>query len=120
MQDTLQAVNEIGVRRSLIQYYQDMGRFFINARRNSVANGRLIMIVGDTELRGAQIPNAYLLSEVAKRFGWAIQGLYERKVPAKILPTVRDKETGKFTSRTRANHAERYSQEYILRLMKVT
>ena len=113
----LQLINSItdkGIRRTVTEYYKDMGLFFKNASYNLKENGRLIMVVGDTKLRGVKIPNAHLLTEIANRFGWTIEKVYERVIPVKILPTFRDAISGRFTNRDNPNCSERYNKEYIL------
>lgn len=110
----IEKVNDFGIRRGLTQYYGDMKRFFVNSYRSVVQNGCMVLVVGDTELRGAHIPNAFLLTSCALQCGWKLEESSERRVLAKILPTVRDKKTGRFSSRSHIDHAERYGREYVL------
>jgi len=110
----INSIKDAKMKRTLIEYYKDMGLFFENARLNLKKEGRLIMVVGDTKLRGVKIPNAYLLAEVAKRNGWTLVTVYDRMVPVKILPTLRDESSGRFTNRVNPNCSERYNKEYIL------
>ncbi len=92
----------------------DMGGFFYKSRYHVKKDGQLIMVVGDTELRGVEIPNAHLLSKIAEMNGWCLENAYEREVPVKILPTSRDPITGKFTSKQNGHYSNRYEKEYIL------
>jgi DNA modification methylase len=102
------------IKRTLTEYYKDMNVFFKNARDHSKENGHLIMIVGDTELRGIRIPNAYLLTKIATDMGWSFESIYEREISNKNLPTLRDATTGKFTNKENCNQKEIYKREYIL------
>lgn len=113
-QRIIDSVGDVGIRRSLTQYYKDMSAFFENANNHLKNNGWLIMVVGDTQLRGTRIPNAYLLNKIASGIGWSLERVYEREIPVKILPTFRDEATGKFTNRQNSNCSERYGKEYIL------
>jgi hypothetical protein len=72
------------------------------------------MVVGDTRLREVEIPNAYFLTEIGSRTGWSLEEAYTRDIPIKILPTLRDMYTGRFTNKANGNWAERYSKEYVL------
>lgn len=113
-QPIVNSINDAGLRRTLTQYYRDMSMYFRNAHRNLKENGRLIMVVGDTELRGVEIPNACLLADIANRIGWSLEVAYTRKIPIKILPTIRDMTTGRFTNKANGNCSERYDEEYVL------
>lgn len=117
-QPIVNSIRDTGIRRSLAEYYRDMSVFFKNVKNHLKKNGRLIMVVGDTELRGVKIPNAYLLTKIAIEIGWSLERIYERKIPVKILPAFRDTITGKFTNKENSNCLERYKQEYILALRR--
>ncbi|KPJ63415.1 hypothetical protein AMJ44_14505 [candidate division WOR-1 bacterium DG_54_3] len=117
-QSIIDSVSQVGIRRSLTQYYMEMSAFFENAKNHLKNNGRLIMVVGDTQLRGVRIPNAYLLAKIALGVGLWLEKLFDREIPVKILPTFRDKATGKFTNRRNSNRSERYEREYVLVLRR--
>ncbi len=110
----INSITDTGIKRSLHEYYRDMRTFFKNARQGIKKNGQLIMVVGDTELRKVKIPNAYLLGTIAEETGWTLEKVFEREIPAKVLPTTREPITGKFTARKNKNHSEVYTKEYIL------
>lgn len=113
-QSILNSIGDVGLRRALTQYYEDMSMYFRNAHCTLKENGRLIMVVGDTKLRGVKIPNAYLLAEIANRIGWSLEAAYTREIPIKILPTIRDMTTGRFTNKANGNSSEGYDKEYVL------
>jgi len=117
-QPIVDSIGDTGIRKGLSQYYRDMNAFFQNAKRHLKNSRRLIMVVGDTQLRGVRIPNAYLLNKIASGIGWSLERVYEREIPVKILPTFRDEATGKFTNRQNSNCSERYEKEYILVLRR--
>ncbi|MFH1335262.1 MAG: DNA methyltransferase, partial [Candidatus Zixiibacteriota bacterium] len=58
-QPIVDSIVESGVRKSLIEYYKDMSIFLGNAKNCIKYRGLLIMVIGDTQLRGVKIPNAY-------------------------------------------------------------
>ena len=119
-QSIIDSISDVGIRRTLSEYYNDMRVCFRNARVHLKENGQLIMVVGDTELRGIKIPNAYLLTEIANSIGLSFEKAYVREIPAKILPTLRDTTTGKFTNKDRGNYSQRYNKEYILIFRRIT
>lgn len=113
-QPIINSISDTGIRRTLTEYYKDMRVYFKNAKYHLKENGCLIMVVGDTKLRGVKIPNAYLLAEIADRIDWSLEKAYARAIPVKILPTLRDATTGRFTNKDNPNYSERYNKEYIL------
>ncbi len=106
-------IDDRGIQLGLYQYYVDMSRFFYRTLGHIKRDGRLVMVVGDTSLRGVHIRNASLLSEIGESAGWKLREGYKRSIPVKILPTTRNKETGKFAART-GDFSERYKSEYVL------
>lgn len=112
--EVVNSISDLGIRRTVSVYYQDMSVYFKNAQHSLKKNGRLIMVVGDTKLRGVDIPNTYIMTEIAKRTGWSLEEAHTREIPVKILPTLRDITTGKFTNKTNGNWLERYGREYVL------
>lgn len=110
----IDSVHNTKMRRTLTEYYNDMSKFLKNVRYYLKKNGQLVMVVGDTELCGIKIPNAYLLTKIANNFGWLLENAFKREIPVKTLPTFRDAITGRFTNRRNPNRLERYNHEYIL------
>jgi len=108
------SINDTGIRRTITEYYRNMTAYFKNAKEHLKPNKHLIMVIGDTKLRGVQIPNAYLLTCIANQSGLVLDKAYSREIPVKILPTLRDAKTGRFTNKSNGNYAERYSKEYVL------
>ena len=111
---TIQAITDSAIQRTVTEYYRDMNMFFRKARRSLGNNKHMIMVVGDTKLRGVDIPNAYFLYEIAEVNKWHLENSYRRKIPVKILPTLRDAVTGRFTNSSNDNSDARYDEEYIL------
>jgi DNA modification methylase len=114
IQSTINSISDSRIRRTVIEYYKDITAYFQNLTHHLKKDGRLIMVVGDTRLREVEIPNAYFLTEIGSRTGWSLEEAYTRDIPIKILPTLRDMYTGRFTNKANGNWAERYSKEYVL------
>jgi len=110
----IDSINNVVLQRRVNQYYKDMSIFFKKAKSSLRKDGKLIIIIGDTKLRNVKTHNAYLLTRIAKDLGWDIQEIFERDISNKILPTYRDKKTGKFTNKNANDVTERYKKEYIL------
>jgi DNA modification methylase len=112
--EKIHLINDTSLKRSLLEYYKDMKLFFESVRNILKENGRLIMVIGDSEFRKVKIPNAYFLSLIAENNGWILEDVFERDVPARILPSARDPNTGKFCARKNKNYSEIYKKEYVL------
>ncbi|MFC1925647.1 DNA methyltransferase [Chloroflexota bacterium] len=110
----IDTISNVGIKRTLTEYYNDMSIYYDNIYNNIKTGGYLIMVVGDTKLRGVEIPNTYLLSTIAQEKKWLLDDTFMREIPVKILPTTRDISTGRFSNRINGNCADRYDREYIL------
>ena len=110
----INSINDSIIKRTLKEYYQDMSVYFKNAHFHLKQNGLLIMVIGDTELRKIKIPNSYLLTKIANLNGWSLDEAHARNVPVKILPSIRDAKSGRFTNKKNNNSFKRYNREYIL------
>jgi DNA modification methylase len=103
-----------GWKKSIVNYYAEMASFILNARKHLKRKGKFILIVGDTTMRSIYIPNAYILSEIARHSGFRLKEKLKREIIGKYLPRYRDKATGKFTGRTDPNNKEVHKEEFIL------
>lgn len=112
--ESVSEIDDTCLKRTLLEYYKDMQMFFKNASHCLSDNGNLVLIVGDTHLRGVNITNAYYLYEIAISQGLEFVESKERKISTKILPSTRDKTTGRFSSRNNSELSEIYNKEYIL------
>ncbi|MHA1721794.1 MAG: hypothetical protein ACTSXW_01830, partial [Candidatus Baldrarchaeia archaeon] len=78
------------------------------------------IIIGNTTLGGIQIHNAEALTEIAINTGFKLKKVIKRRIPSgrKWLPTMRDPQTGQFTSNKKRNKKPAYPHEYIVFLKK--
>ncbi len=106
--------NISGWEKSILNYYLEMNSFIRNVKKHLKEHGNFILIVGDTTMRSVYIPNAFILSEIAKHFGFTLKEKFKREIVGKYLPQYRDKTTGKFTSKDDPNKKEAHKEEYIL------
>lgn len=113
----LHDIKDACIKKTLKAYYKDMRLFFESVKDKVVPNGKMIMVVGDTRLRGVEIPNSYLLSKIGISAGWRFQDCKERNIPVKILPTTRDPVSGRFSANSNGAK-ESYKIEYILAFTK--
>ena len=54
-------------------YFEDMARNMIAVREQLKQNGRYVIVVGDSNIRGQNIPTAKVLSEIAEKNGYSFE-----------------------------------------------
>lgn len=98
---------------SVRKFFADMEEVFLESYRILKNNGCCCFIIGNTELKGVHILNAQVFAESLQHCGFKLDRVIKRRIPSKILPQTRDKETGRFTSSDRATYVA-YPVEYIV------
>ena len=99
-------------------YFSEMNQVFVEMKRMLKKGGRTCIVVGNTSLKGVKILNAEVFVEQLQNLGLKVADIIKREIPSKNLPSVRDKETGKFASITDKNKVSAYPTEYILVMQK--
>ena len=65
------------------RYASDMSAVFRRLRRVIKQTGRIVMVLGNSFLRGATVDNARLIKELAEGAGFRLQNRDEREIPAR-------------------------------------
>ena len=65
------------------RYASDMDAVLRQLGRVVKRNGQVVLVLGNSFLRGAVIDNAGLIEAIAERIGFQIQGRHVRKIPAR-------------------------------------
>ena len=99
-------------------YYKSMNQIWQEMYRVVRPKGRLCVVIGNTKYRGVEIKNAEVFVEQLDEIGFRLIDLIKRRIPSKILPTSRDKVTGRFTKTSAPNQIPVYPTEFILILEK--
>jgi len=99
-------------------YFSEMNQVFVEMKRILKKGGKTCIVVGNTSLMGVKILNAEVFVEQLQNLGLKVADIIKREIPSKNLPSVRDKETGKFASITDKNKISAYPTEYILVMQK--
>ena len=105
---------------SLSLYFSEMYQCFVEFNRILKHGGKACIVIGNTAHRGVKIPTAEIFVEQLDSLGFNLEDVIVREIPSKLLPTVRDSKTGRFTSETvnESHTTEAYPKEYILILSK--
>ena len=99
-------------------YFEDMQLSFEEMDKVLKDGGVISIVIGNTKLKKVEVKNAEVFAEMFMNMGYELERVVKRPIPSKNLPTVRDPETGKFTSVSN-NHVKIYPHEFILFLRKV-
>jgi len=99
-------------------YFSEMNQVFVEMKKILKKGGKICIVVGNTKLKGVDIPNAEVFVEQLQNLGFKISDIIKREIPSKNLPSVRDKKSGRFTKTSDKNKIYAYPTEYILIMEK--
>ncbi len=99
-------------------YFSDMNRVFGEMKRILKKGGITSIVIGNTSLKGVKIYNAEVFVEQLNNLGFSTKKIIKRKIPSKILPSVRDKASGRFVKTSSKGKTLAYPTEYILVMKK--
>lgn len=100
--------------REVANYFKDMFAVAKEMYRISAPKGRVCLVIGNTEQKGVNIQSSEAFAEMLYAVGFEVEEVIKRKIPHKIIPTIRDKKTGKFTSLESETSKKVYPNEYII------
>jgi DNA modification methylase len=95
-------------------YFNDMYSVVSEMKRILKPNGTACMVVGNTTMKEVRIKTAESFTETLIDHNFEIIDLIKRRINHKIMPTIRDKNSGKFTNLDGTNSRKIYPEEYII------
>jgi DNA modification methylase len=107
------------IAREVANYFSDMLDVTKEMHRILREQGKLCVVIGNTKLRGVKIKSAEIFAEMLKLNGFEISEVIIREIPNKLLPTIRDKKTGRFTDSKNKDKKLVYPEEYIIIAQKL-
>ncbi|MDR0307991.1 MAG: site-specific DNA-methyltransferase [Chitinispirillales bacterium] len=102
------------VAKEVANYFKNMQNVAEEMYRILCNNGHVCVVIGNTTLRNVKIESAEVFVELLEQTGFKIKDVIKRSIPNKLIPTIRDKTTGKFVKLNSANSKLVYPEEYIL------
>ncbi len=100
--------------REVANYFTDMYQVAKEMKRILKRNGKVCLVIGDTSLYDIKIKTAEVFVEYLIELGFKVSTIIKRKIPMKLIPTIRDKTTGRFTTKNNRNKKLVYPEEYII------
>ena len=76
--------------------------------------GHACLVIGNTTFIGVKIKSAEVFAEILESLGFNLVQIIKRSIPNKLIPTIRDKKTGKFSKLKNKDSKLVYPEEYIL------
>ena len=106
------------IARDVAQYFIDMQEVAKEMSRVLAPNGYACIVIGNTKIKEVQIKSAEIFFEFLRNAGLRKVNIIKRSIPHKLMPTLRDKNTGKFTKLDNPNCKKVYPDEYIIIMKK--
>ncbi len=106
------------IARDVAQYFNDMQEVAREMHRVLAPNGHACIVIGNTKIKEVQIKSAEVFYEFLRDSGLKKVEVIKRSIPHKLMPTLRDKNTGRFTKQDNPNCKKVYPNEYIIIMKK--
>ncbi|MBR4531065.1 hypothetical protein IKO70_01490 [bacterium] len=106
------------IAKDVALYFNDMQKVAFEMARILVPNGHACIVIGNTKIKDIQIKSAEVFCEFLQNAGLSTENVIKRSIPHKLMPTLRDKITGKFTKLDNPNCKKVYPNEYVIIMRK--
>lgn len=106
------------IANDVSNYFNDMNAVAKEMYRIIKSNGYACIVIGNTTLRDIRIKSAEVFYDFLKKAGFKKVKVIKRNIPNKLMPTLRDKITGKFTTLSNQDCKKVYPDEYIIIVKK--
>lgn len=106
------------IARDVAQYFNDMQEVAKEMSRVLAPNGHVCIVIGNTKIKEVQIKSAEVFYEFLRNAGLRKVTVIKRSIPHKLMPTLRDKNTGRFTKLDNPNCKKVYPNEYVIIMKK--
>jgi DNA modification methylase len=104
--------------KEVANYFNDMESVGQEMYRIVKENGHICIVIGNTTVKEVKINSAEVFFDILLSVGFKEENVIKRSIPNKLMPTIRDKSTGRFSKKDNANSKLVYPEEYILILKK--
>lgn len=99
-------------------YFNDMQMVASEMFRILKKKGYACVVIGNTTIKDVHIKSAEVFYDFLKKAGFKKVQVIKRNIPHKLMPTLRDKVTGKFTTLENKDCKQVYPDEYIIIVKK--
>ena len=118
-----QIVNELlekddRTAKEVANYFNDMEAVGKEMYRIVKKNGHVCIVIGNTTVKNVKINSAEVFFEILKSVGFNTVDVIRRSIPNKLMPTIRDKNSGRFTKLSNPDSKLVYPDEFIIIMKK--
>ncbi|MCS5707339.1 site-specific DNA-methyltransferase [Candidatus Berkiella cookevillensis] len=110
--------NNNSLSMDIANYFSDMRSAFGEMHRVLKPNGKICIIIGNTNMNGIEILNAEVAAEQMYRVGFRKVEFIKRLISNKLIAPWRDAKTGKFTTLSNPFKKRIYEHEYVVVMKK--
>ena len=100
--------------KEVANYFKDMQAVAKEMHRVLRTDGHACLVIGNTTFVGVKVKSAEVFKEILESLGFNMVRVIKRSIPHKLIPTIRDKKTGKFSKLKNKDSKLVYPEEYIL------
>lgn len=100
--------------KEVANYFKDMQAVAKEMHRVLKKGGHVCLVIGNTTFKNVKVRSAEVFAEILDDLNFEIVEIIKRSIPYKLIPTIRDKKTGKFSKLENKNSKLVYPEEYIL------
>lgn len=100
--------------KEVANYFKDMQAVATEMHRVLRTDGHACLVIGNTTFVGVKVKSAEVFKEILESLGFNMIQVIKRSIPHKLIPTIRDKKTGKFSKLKNKDSKLVYPEEYIL------
>lgn len=100
--------------KEVANYFKDMHDVAAEMHRVLRVGGHACLVIGNTTFVEVKVKSAEVFKETLESLGFHLVDIIKRSIPNKLIPTIRDKTTGKFSKLVNKDSKLVYPEEYIL------
>ena len=100
------------------QYFNDMQEVSREMVRILAQDGQACIVIGNTKIKDVHIKSAEVFYDFLQSAGLHKVAVIKRSIPNKLMPTLRDSVTGKFSKLDNPNCKKVYPNEYVIIMQK--
>lgn len=106
------------IARNVATYFNDLKQVAEEMARILKDGGYACVVIGNTTIKEVQIKSAEVFFDFLRGAGLKEKKIIKRNIPYKLMPTLRDKNTGRFTTLDNKDCKRIYPNEYIIIMQK--
>jgi len=100
--------------KEVANYFTEMQAVATEMHRVLRVDGHACLVIGNTTFLGVKVKSAEVFADFLNTLDFDMIEIIKRSIPFKLIPTIRDKQTGKFAKLESKNSKLVYPEEYIL------